>query len=102
MTERREWSSDDDKQLAITAMCIWEIIDNDPKGPWEPMRQNVGAFGMRDHCVELAVAAENLWLSMSVLAKDEAGAFDWDWIPAWLHMAVDWSGDEPVLKGSVT
>lgn len=108
MTDREaqkqiDWTSQDMRNMAFTAMCIWEAMIDDPGGPWETFCENNGANALREVALDLTVHAERQWRSLTDKEQefDEAGAFDWDWIPLWLQMAVDWSGDWPQYKAGV-
>lgn len=93
MTKQKiEWLSDAYKSLTYTAMCIWEeLITNDsPDAPWVEWRNINGTASLRDAAAELAVYAEALWESLPGHEKDDL-IFDWEWIPGWLALCVDWS-----------
>jgi len=87
------------------AMCIWEEMVTTTDGAWEATRENVGTVQMRAWVITiLAPAAEAAWEAASSRAEAEdydPGSYDWDFVPIWLRMCVDWSGDQPVVRSTV-
>ena len=79
---------------AIAAMCLWEVVvdpgEHDMPRPWQAFRDEHGTCELRDKVLALAPSCEAAWNALSVDEQDAAGAFDWEYCPAWLCNSVDW------------
>jgi hypothetical protein len=106
----------------MAAVCLWEeICQPSLKGapqPWEPTREQNGTFGLRAAVIGLAYECDKAWERAQSrfeeadaeyrIAKaeqgdadgltepQEPGAFDWEFVPTWIRLCVDWSD---VVKG---
>ena len=97
-----------------------EIVESahnpDATQPWEPFRQDHGTFELREVVINhLAEACDRAWSQAHALYEQacrawetrrldaevrgavfleeeptEPGVFDWEFIPAWIRVAVDW------------
>ena len=81
--------------VAYSAMCLWEAIlerINDTGAPWYQFKVNNGTATLRDAVLGLAPACDAAWCELSEDQQDDAGAFDWEFVPTWLANSVDWNG----------
>lgn len=86
----------------FTAACLWEAaLEACQRGEAEARnervtgyhsfarglhryRANHGTAQLRDDVVRLAPACDAAWEALSDDEQDDAGSFDWDFVPAWL------------------
>lgn len=107
---------------AVTAMIIIEeIVDSsmpDADAPWWDWRDQVGIAEVRDHVLtHLAEPCNEAWeraheafehaeaeasIKGRVSSVADPGSFDYDFVPTWLRVAIDWSDvhNGPRLRGS--
>ena len=87
----------DGRAVCFDAMVIWEHLVQHADGkPWSRLWDDCGTMAMREHCIDLAYHAELVWRSLSEEDQEANQPWDWEWIPGWLEMCVDWSGEIPV------
>lgn len=84
------YSTEKDRTLAWVACCVWECFIEE-EAPWTAWRAENGAIALREVACDLAVTAEHVWISLTNTERDDGPFFDWEWIPMWLRMCVDWS-----------
>lgn len=91
--------TEDQASLAFTAACLWEAaIDADLWGVGKgdlgkrlvAYRERNGTAQLRDDVCRMASACDAAWQAMTEEQREEAGAFDWEFVPAWL--AANWEG----------
>ena len=89
------------------AMCIMEEIASpgnpEEPQPWVPYREQWGVDGLRDAVItKLAGACDRAWSRANANPDqpDDPGSFDYEFVPIWLRLCVDWSGDHPQVRGS--
>lgn len=118
-----------DFDAAYAAMCMWEEITNPTLAgaptPWEDMRERAGMAELRGKVLNLGAACDAAWTR--TYAKHEIdyrnwrqrqqehevkgepffddepadpGSFDWEFVPVWVRNCIDWTGEEPRVKGS--
>lgn len=84
-----------------TACCLWEAII-------ELRGENVeldhafrrhGTSEMRIAVIGLAVECDEEWQELTQDAKDDIGAFDWEYCPGFIKR-VDWTQWPPVVPAS--
>lgn len=117
------------KDAAYAAMCLWEEIVApelpDAGAPWADMRESLGTAEFRSTILDLGEACDAAWMrawerfeesmrswrfrKADCEAKgipfldeppDEPGGFDWEFVPTWIRLCVDWTGTTPRVKGS--
>lgn len=98
------------------AMCIMEEIADptlsDAGEPWEAFREAHGIHQLRDEVIhKLATPCDADWertyKAYEASCNDDAdardpGSFDYEFVPAWLRLKVDWSdvANGPRVRGS--
>lgn len=111
----------------FAAMCMWEEIASPTLAgePWNDMREAVGSVELRSMIMLFGGACDRAWDRAQELyeiayrnwetrrqehevqgkpffddAPEEPGGFDYEFVPTWMRTAVDWTGEEPRVKGS--
>lgn len=85
------WSEDE----VDAAMCLWEYcitcqaLDDESVFDW--LRGGEGAAAARRQCVLLAEDCDTSYKTAAELGYDVS--FDWDFVPAWVQMAMDLSSE---------
>lgn len=103
----------------FAAMCIMEEIADpqlpDAGQPWNEMRQSCGINDLREVVIErLAIPCNDAWMKVwdaynridepgcAPNTTQDPGSFDYEFVPTWLRLNVDWSDNEagPRVRGS--
>lgn len=87
-----------------TAACLWEAVleilsggagQRGLRAKAQRARENMGTSGLRRTVLAWTEAADADW----AVVKDTYDApFDWEWIPEWIVLNVDWDGHAPELR----
>ena len=117
------------RDAAYAALCVWEEMTNPTLAgapePWVEMRERIGMAELRGKVLDLGAACDATWtrtyanhdIACAIWRQRqqeheargvpffdgppaEPGAFDWEFVPFWIRNCVDWTGDEPRVKGS--
>ena len=98
----------------LTAMAMAEEIaaPSMTDAPWTTYRERWGIYALRETVITvLARPCHDAWERAVERYEDAAAAhydqapkdpgdFAWDFVPFWLRTCVDWSKDEPRVRGS--
>lgn len=89
-----------ERDIAETACCAWEAL-LDAKGT-EIIGQafeRLGTSEIRSFACYVAPMIEQDWQSIGG-GESYGDPFDWEFVPAWLALNVDWTGEYPMVNAS--
>ena len=124
--------SDISHDAAYAALCMWEEIIQpnlpDAPQPWSEMRDQIGHAELHSAVLALGEACNKAWSRaheahqtaweaweakrrkhedegkpfLDKVPPDTSVSFDWDFVPSWMRLAVDWSDldNGPRVRGS--
>jgi hypothetical protein len=100
----RIWNFDE----AFAAMCIMEEVAQsvmpDADQPWEDYRSQVGINQLRDDILTLlAHECDQAWSRTQARYEanpqlDDPGSFDYEFVPTWLRLHVEWTNNGPRVR----
>ena len=96
--EKPKSESITDRDIAVTAMCIWEFLlgqfDTNALGEWNNLRERLGTFTMRDACFDVAAWVEKVYAICTKSNPDfgDSHAYDWEVVPDIMDYARDYRG----------
>lgn len=87
-----------------TAACLWEAVQEMLNGSAghrglrakaQRVRENMGTSGLRKTVLGWTEAADADWEKVK---ETYDAPFDWEWIPEWVVLNVEWDGHAPELR----
>lgn len=85
-----------DKEIAYTALCVWEaILEIRDRPDVSEAFEAAGTNAIRSWALVLAAHLEEDWKKVE---HEYDECFDWEYVPDWIYHNVDWSDQVQIFN----